>query len=300
MGGPLGGLSRVSARGGVSRGELAAAAASGAIAAVIVAVLVLFVLPPRRVEDPRAIAISRDLEDLKLQLRGVSDKVHELEAGAVATAASTATLMGTLTDQTATIATLRKDLTALSDASQRQWDDQAGIAAPALLGVAVVQLRTAIDRGLPFDWELVNLWGIAGRRPDAMTELARLTPMAATGVPTPQQIVALLQDMANRVDPPVSLIGNSLITIEWILGAGAGTAAENGALVRRVITVAQRGDYAAAARDLRTIGRDGAAAAEPVIAAMDRRAVAQAATTRLMAMARDGLAAQARATAATH
>jgi hypothetical protein len=274
----------------------AAAIGAGAVSAAVVGAALYFLLPPQRAEDPRLPAISRDVEELKQQVLAINDRLRTLDTGAVSAAETIQELKSTVRDQTAGLAAVQKGLSAQEEAAAHNRDEQSEIVAPALMGVAVVQLREAVDRGLRFDWELVNLWGVAGRQPEAAAELNRLTPLVR-GVQTERQIKDSLRLLAVRWDYGMNPLRTGINAAEWLVGIGSGTlntSSPNAALLYRAMTLMERDDYLGVSRELRKANGDLAGEVAPVITAVEARATALSACGRLMVIAKRALEAQAR------
>lgn len=288
---------RSHAAAGLAPAKLLAAAVGASVAAAIVAALALhFLLPPQKAEDPRVPALARDVDDMKQQLMAINDRLRTLDTGAVSAAETIQELRDGTARQVAALDAVRHELRAQADAASRSWEAQGAVATPALMGVAVVQLRQAIERGQRFDWEVVNLWGIAGNKREAAAELGRLTPLVR-GVSTNEQIQQALEALNPRWNYGLSGLQIGVSTADWLIGLGPGSVLagnQNVASIYRAVALVKRGDEAEAAHELRKVTGELASRTAPVIASLDARVAALGACGRLMLMAKEALAAQGR------
>jgi hypothetical protein len=167
------------------------------------------------------------------------------------------------------------------------------------LGVAVVQLRDRLEAGLPFDWELVNLRGIAGSDPALLTELDRLAALAKTGVVTQQQLVYGLQNLVARDGSAASLLQTGMLVASRVLGPKLiePPSGDYPVLLRAEARLAA-GDLANFLRQMQALSAPTAAAAKPLVAAARQRLDALQAVQTLQRAARGGLESQLRSVAA--
>jgi hypothetical protein len=275
------------------------AALSGAVAAAIVA-LVVSVFPLRSTDDPRTLQLIHDLGDLTTRVQALTDKARTLENEGVATSAT----VGTLDKRTAAagsdLEAIRTALGALTAEQQKTRGAMAGMNAPALFGVAVVQLRDRLEAGLPFEWELVNLRGIAGGDAALSAELDRLAPMAGTGIATQPQLLDAMQTLIAREGERSSLMQAGLGVVSRVLGPSVVSAPGNDAEVLSLASARlNAADLPNFLREMQGLSGPTAAAAHPLVAAAQRRMVAQEAAQALQRAARVGLQAQMRSAVTT-
>jgi len=194
---------------------------------------------------------------------------------------------------------LRTAVNAVAAAQHRAGIESAVVNAPALLGVAVVQLRDRLEAGLPFDWELVNLRGIAGSDPALLTELDRLAPMARTGVATQQRLAYALQNLAARDGSASSLVQTGMLLVSRVLGPKLiePPSGDSPVLLRAQARLAA-GDLANFLRQMQALSPPTAEAAKPLVAAARQRLEALQAVQTLQRAARGGLESQLRSVAA--
>jgi hypothetical protein len=279
---------------------LAALAGAMASAAVIVIAGGLWNFAGR--DDPRLPQLVNRTADLAQQVQGLTDKIRMLETEGVAAGETADRLDGRLQADRSDIAAIKVALEQLAAFNRLSRDVQAGVAAPALFGVATLQLRDAVDAGRRFDWELVNLRGIAGSDPAVLAMLDRLAPLALTGVATSEQLGRSLAALAlseNRRS------GSSLLTagfdvVSQVIGSArtASSATPNPQLLARASLRLMAGNLAGSAEDLQALSGRTAQEARPLIAAAQEAATAHDAVQTVVAAARNGLQKQLRAAVA--
>ncbi len=269
------------------------AALSGAVAGAVVAVAIgLF--PLRANEDPRTQQLVHDVGDLAAKVQTTTDKARNLETEAVATSQAVGAIDTRLTTAGGEIDAIRTTLSALTAEQQASKDTMAGVNAPALFGVAAIQLRERIEAGLPFDWELVNLRGIVGTDPDMLAELDRLAPMSATGVVTQPRLIEAMQTLAGR-QAGGSLLQAGIGAVSRMLGPNvAGPAATDSQVLSAALARLAAGDLPNYLREMQGLGPQAASDARPLIVAAQRRLVALTAVQSLLRSARAGLQTQLR------
>jgi hypothetical protein len=277
---------------------LGLAALAGAVAAAaVVAVVAGLGLTGR--DDPRLAVLQQRNAELAQLVQGLTDKMRALETGFVAADAAGAKLSARLQEHGAALGTVKADLEQLVAASRQSRDEQAGVSAPALFGVAVVQLRDALEAGRPFVWELVNLRGIAGTAPTLLAQLNRLAPLATEGVPTDEQLAVGLQVLkaSDSLSGRASLLNTGVQAFTRVFGnaTSAVPGVADPQLLQRAAVRLSAGDYDGTMRDLAALRGPVAREARTMIDGAQRRATAQDAVEFLSNAARDGLQQQMRA-----
>ncbi len=275
------------------------AALSGAAAAAMVA-LVVSVFPLRNNDDPRTLQLVHDLNDLGTRVQTLTDKTRIVETEDVAAAQTTSAIDKRLTAATVEVDAVRTALVALTAQQQRSGDVIAGVNAPALFGVAVIQLRDRIEAGLPFDWELVNLRGIVGSDQALLTQLDRLAPNSGVGVVTQQRLLDAMQALLARDGPRSTLVQAAFGVVSQVLGPNLVDQPGNDPVVlTRAMARLTAGDLANFVREMHSLNAPTATAARPLVAAAQQRLVALASVQTLLSAARAGLQTQLRSVAAT-
>ena len=270
------------------------AAAAGVLAALAVALAERFAIPPPRPEAARLEQVAHATSDLTDALQVQREKVRALENESVAATEATAQLDGRLKAERSDLATAQAMLARLA-ADLTVNGGQSGLSVAALFGVAVAQLRDAINAGRRFDWELVNVRGIVPDTPDLLSALDRLAPMAG-GVPTEEQLASSLSTLM-QIEAPrgseIPLVGRGIELVGRILGPTLGRpVAPDPELLARAAALLGRGDLAGSLVLLRSVDGDLAVAVRPLVAAAEKRADALAAVRILLDAARDRLSAQ--------
>jgi hypothetical protein len=275
------------------------AALSGAVAASVV-VLVVSVFPLRSNQDPRTLQVIHDLTGLTTRVQALADQTRTVETEDVAASQTISTIDHRLTSATDELNAVRTALSALTADQERRQDAMAGVNAPALFGVATVQLRDRIEAGLPFDWELVDLRGIVGGDPSLLAELDRLAPMSATGVVTQERLNEAMQTLLARDGPRSSLVQAGLGVVSRVLGPDlVSPPAAEPELLALAATRLYVGDLPNFVRLMQGLSGPTAVAARPVLTAARHRMVALDAVQRLLGTARANLQAQLRLVAAS-
>jgi hypothetical protein len=270
------------------------AALSGAVAASVV-VLVVSVFPLRSNQDPRTLQLLHDLTDLTARVQTLADRTRTVETEDVAASQTIGAIDHRLSSTTDELNAIRTALGTLTADQQQRRDAMAGINAPALFGVAAVQLRDRIEAGLPFDWELVDLRGIVGGDPGLLAELDRLAPMSITGVVTQQRLNDAMQVLLTRDGPRSSLVQASLGVVSRVLGPDLITPpAADAQLLGLAAARLSVGDLPNFVRLMQGLNGPTALAARPVLLAARQRMIALDAVQRLLGAARSGLQAQLR------
>ena len=270
------------------------AALSGAVAASVV-VLVVSVFPLRSNQDPRTLQLLHDLTDLSTRVQALADRTRTVETEDVAASQTISAIDHRLSSTTDELNAIRTALGTLTGEQQRRQDAMAGINAPALFGVAAVQLRDRIEAGLPFDWELVDLRGIVGTDPTLLAELNRLAPMSATGVVTQQRLNEAMQILLSRDGPRSSLVQAGLGVVSRVLGPDlVSPPAAEPQLLAFAAARLSAGDLPNFVRLMQGLSGPTALAARPLLVAARQRMIALDAVQHLLATARDGLQAQLR------
>jgi hypothetical protein len=271
------------------------AALSGAAAAALVG-LVLAVYPLRVNNDPRVDQLIADTSAVRSSVQTLTDKVRGLETEGVATSQASDMLTGQLKTTTGEVDAIKATLTALVVEQQNGKDLLANAGAPALFGVAVVQLRDRMEAGLPFDWELVNLRGIVGSEPALLAELDRLAPLSHTGVATHDRLLAMMQVLIARAGNGESLVQASLGAISRVLGPNlVNPPAGDPTVLSRAYGRLVVGDLANYLREMQGLTLPSANAARPVVEAAQQRLAALQSVQDLLRSARTGLQKQLRA-----
>lgn len=282
---------RISAR-ILGLGALAGTVAAAAVVAVAGLVLV-------GQDDPRLAVLQHRNVVLAQQVQGLTDKVRALETGFVAADAASGRLNARLQEHGAELRAVQASLEQLITASRQRIEEQAGVSAPALFGVAVVQLRRAIEAGRPFAWELVNLRGITGTAPSLVAQLNRLAPLAADGVPTDEQLALGLQAlrMNEGLSGRASLLSAGMQAFIRVFGNAPPDApgTSDPQLLQRAALRLSAGDYSSTLQDLVALRGPAADEARGMIEGAQRRATAQDAVDLLSMAARDTLQHQMRA-----
>lgn len=269
------------------------AALSGAVAGAVVAVAIgLF--PLRANDDPRTQQLVRDVGDLTAKVQTTTDKARNLETEAVATSQSVGAIDTRLTAASGEIDAIRTALSTLTAERQASKDTMAGVNAPALFGVAAIQLRERIEAGMPFDWELVNLRGIVGTEPTLLADLDQLAPLSATGVVTQPRLIEAMQTLVGR-QTGGSLVQAGIGAVSRLLGPSvAGPAATDSQVLSAALARLAAGDLPNYLREMQGLGPQAASDARPLIVAAQRRLVALTAVQSLLRSARAGLQTQLR------
>ena len=276
--------------------EMALPALAGAVVACFVTVGGIAWLAGR--DDPRLLQLTERNADLARQLHVHNDKLRLLETGSVAAGEVSDRLASGLTAQDAKISAVKATMDQIMAFSQLGRDEQAGISVPGLFAVAVLQLRDAVKAGRTFEWELVNLRGIAGQDVATLAQINRLAPLAANGVATDGQLVDDLRalNQAETQSGRASLLAAGIDTfarvLRNVLTSVAPTA--NPQLVTRASSRLEAGDYGGMARELAALSGAAARDARALVEATQRRAVAEDAVEILAAGAREGLRQQMR------
>jgi hypothetical protein len=270
------------------------AALSGAVAASVVA-LVVSVFPLRSNDDPRTSQLIHDLGDVTTQVQTLTDKSRTLETEGVAASLTVGALDKRTTATNGELDAIRSTLGVLAAEQQRSKDAQAGVNAPALFGVAAVQLRDRIEAGLPFDWELVNLRGIVGADATLLAELNQLAPMAGGGVVTQPRLLEAMQALVNREGDSASLMQVGIGVVSRVLGPNVVTPPGNDPqILARASARLNAGDLPNFVREMQGLSAPTANAARPLVVAAQRRMVALGAAQALLREARSGLQTQLR------
>lgn len=270
------------------------AALSGAVAASVV-VLVVSVFPLRSNQDPRTLQLLHDVTDLTARVQTLTDRTRTVETEDVAASQTISAIDHRLTSHTDELNAIRTALGALTADQQRRQDAMAGVNAPALFGVAAVQLRDRIEAGLPFDWELVDLRGIVGGDPSLLAELDRLAPMSAAGVVTQQRLNEAMQALLTRDGPRSSLVQAGLGVVSRVLGPDlVSPPAAEPQLLALAAARLSAGDLPNFVRLMQGLSGPTAVAARPLLIAARQRMIALDAVQRLLGAARAGLQAQLR------
>jgi TolA-binding protein len=277
---------------------VALAALAGAVAAAMVFVMFGGVMSLAGREDPRLAQLASRSADLAQQIQTLSEKIRTLDTEHVAIAEAGDRLDGQLTSDRSDIAAIKTSLQQLTELNRLSRDEQAGVVAPALFGVALVQLRDSIAAGRAFDWELVNVRGIVGRDPALLAQLERLAPLAAGGVQTKAQLargldgLTLAENQANQS----SVLSTGLAVVTRVLGTApkSAPATANPQFLVRASVRLTAGDFGGAAQDLSALVGPNASSARPLIEALKSRAVAQNAIETLQKAARAELQTQLR------
>ena len=173
-------------------------------------------------------------------------------------------------------------------------------AAAALFGVAVVQLRDAVEQGRPFDWELVDVRDIAGNDPVLLREIYRLAPLSG-GVATEndlrQAVLTLAQSETQRSARSLVQTGLEIFGRAFGPGGAATPANPNPGLLLQASARLDQRDAGGVVRDLRALTGDGLQTAQPLISAAETRAAALEAIEVLMEASRTRLQTQLRSAA---
>jgi hypothetical protein len=270
---------------------------SGALAAVIVVSLVaMFLL--RTHDDTRLVQMTHDAEDLSAHVQSLTDKIRTLETESVVTGQTTDTLGEQVKSSASEVNAIKAALTALVAEQQRASGAVGLVNAPALLGVAVVQLRDRIETGLPFEWELVDVRGIVGEQPLLVAETGRLLPMAKSGVVTQERLQSAMRGFSARDGSGVSYVQAGLSAVGRALGSNLVSPATNDTQVlARAQARLTAGDLLNFVREIQGLSHPTAEAARPLVEAVKQRLVAQQAVQSLLQAARTGLQGQLRAAA---
>ena len=276
---------------GIPVSVLGFAAAAGAVAATIV-VLVVTVFPWRAMLDPRVPQLMHDNADLTTLTRQLTEKLRALETATVAAGQTADAVTARLDTAAGDIDGLKAALGSIVVGMQRTRDAMAGVNAPALFGVGVVQLRDRLDAGQPFDWELVNLRGIAGTEPALVTELERLLPMARNGVLTQAQLLDAMQGLMARYGSSDSLLQSGLGAVSRALGATLMAEPNDAPILARAMARLTMGDLPNFIQAMQGLGTAATYDARPIIAAARQHLLAVQAVQTLAQAARAGLQAQ--------
>ena len=285
---------------------------AGALAAAMVVLAAREFLPPRPFDDPRLAQLVHQSGEFSEQLQSLTQKFRTLETEGVATAGAAEALSAQLAIQHTELGELTSTVRRVASGYDSDADGRRSGATAALFGVAVVQLRDAIELGRPFDWELVDLRGIAGHDPKLLRELYRLAPLAGDGVATAEQIrqglQALTQAEAQRSAPGIVQAGLDIFgrafgpTLAFAPTnanqGGANQAITNPALLQQASLSLDQDDAAGTLHALRALTGDSATAARVLVAAAEKRAVALDATAVLQDAARRRLQTQLRSATA--
>lgn len=275
------------------------AALSGAVAASVV-VLVVSVFPLRSNQDPRTLQLIHDLTGLTTRVQALADQTRTVETEDVAASQTISTIDHRLTSTTDELNAVRAALSALTADQERRQDAMAGVNAPALFGVAAVQLRDRIEAGLPFDWELVDLRGIVGGDPSLLAELDRLAPMSAMGVVTQERLNEAMQMLLARDGPRSSLVQAGLGVVSRVLGPDlVSPSAAEPELLTLAAARLYVGDLPNFVRLMQGLSGPTAVAARPVLTTARHRMVALDAVQHLLGTARASLQAQLRLVSAS-
>lgn len=262
---------------------------TGAAVAAVVGIM-LSLYPLRANDDPRLLQAVHDTGDLTAAVQGLSDKVRTLETESVSSSQAADGFDGRLKTATRDVSTIQTTLAALVAEQRHGSDALAGVNAPALFGVAAVQLRDRIESGLPFDWELVNLRAIAGSEPALLSNLDRLAPLAPSGVATPVRLLGAMQTLIGEAGPGASLVEAGLGVISKVVGPNL-VAPPTGdpVVLLRADTLLASGDLGGFIREMQALSPPMAVAASPVVAAARRRLMALDSANALLHSARVGL-----------
>ncbi len=285
---------------------------AGALAAAVVVLAARELLPPRPFDDPRLAQLVHQSGALSEQLQALTQKFRTLETEGVATASTADALSAQLAIQHTELGELTGTVQRVASGYDSDADGRRSGATAALFGVAVVQLRDAIELGRPFDWELVDLRGIAGHDPKLLRELYRLAPLASSGVPAAEQIrqglQVLMQAEAQRSAPGIVQAGLDIVgrvfgpTLASASGnanpSGTNQANVNPALLQQAALSLDQDDAAGTLQALRALTGDSATAARLLTTAAEKRAVALDATAVLQDAARRRLQTQLRSATA--
>lgn len=275
------------------------AALSGAIAAVVVVGIAAGLAGFTGRDDPRLAQITLRNADLTRDVQALTDKVRTLETGLVVSGDAGDRIAARQQADGSQINTIKASLDQLIAESRRNRDELAGVSAPALFGVAVVQLRNAITAGKPFAWELVNLRGIAGSAPAMLAQINRLAPLASEGVPSDEELSIAVRalNFNDALTGRSSLIATGMDAFTRVFGNAPATsmATFNQQLLARAALRLSAGDYTGATNDLAALRGSATGAARAVVDGARQRATAQDAVDILSIAARDGLQQQVRA-----
>jgi hypothetical protein len=190
---------------------------------------------------------------------------------------------------------IRSALGVMAAEQQRSRDTLAGVNAPALFGVAAVQLRDRIEAGLPFDWELVNLRGIVGNDAALLAELDKLTPMAGGGIVTQQRLLEAMQALVSREGDSSSLMQVGIGVASRVFGSNVVAPPGNDPqILSRASARLNAGDLPNFVREMQGLSAPTASVARPLVVATQRRMVALGAAQALLRVARTGLQTQLR------
>jgi hypothetical protein len=267
---------------------------SGAAAAAV-AVMLLSALPLRAHDDPRLAQVLHDTEDLSTHVQDLTDKVRTLETESVATGQTTDTLDGRLKSSTTEVDAIRATLAALVAEQQRSAGAIGFVNAPALFGVAVVQLRDRVDSGLPFEWEVVNLRGIVASNPPLVAELDRLVPMARFGVVTQDRLSSAMRGLVARDSSSASYVQAGLSAVSRALGSTlVGPPTNDAQTLLRAQARLAVGDLLNFVREMQALSPTTVEAARPLVDAAKQRIVATQAVMALARAGRTGLQSQLR------
>jgi hypothetical protein len=274
------------------------AALSGAVAASVVA-LVVSVFPLHINDDPRTLQLIHDVGDVTTRVDTLTAKTRTVETEDVAASQTLSTIDKRLASTQGELNAVQTALGALTDEQTRSRDAMAGVNAPALFGVAAVQLRDRIEAGEPFDWEVVNLRGLVGTDPALRGELDRLASISTTGVATQQQLTTGMQALISQTGGG-SLMEAGIGVVSRVLGPNLVTqVGTDPQVLSQAMARLEAADLANFLRSMQGLSAPTAAAARPVVLAAQRRLVALSATQTLLRAARTGLQAQLRAATTT-
>ncbi len=250
-------------------------------------------------EDPRLGQLAHRNADLTLQVRELADKLRILETGHVASEETSNKLAAALVANGGEIRVVKSSLDQLVAQTRLSSDEKAGVSAPALFGVAVLQLREAVQVGRRFDWELVNLRGIVGDDAALLAQITLLAPMAMNGVPTDQQLADDLRMVAARANPSGTALllttGINAFSRVFRNAPANVSASTNSRLLGEASSRLAESDYVGATRNLAALSGSVAWDARDLVEASRRRATAQNAVDILSRAAREGLEKQMRA-----
>ena len=276
----------------------ALAAASGAVAALVVVGIAVGIAGFIGRDDPRLAQLALRNADLSRDVQALTDKLRSIETGFVAAGEASDRIVVRQQADGAQINTIKASLGQLIEQNRSDRDSLAGVSAPALFGVAVVQLRSAITAGRPFAWELVNLRGIAGTAPAMLVQINRLAPLATEGVPGDEELAVAIRalNFNDALTGRSSLIASGMDAFTRVFGnaAVAPLASINQQLLARAGLRLSAGDYTGATNDLAALRGPAAGAARVVVDGARQRATAQDAVEILSTAARDGLQNQVR------
>jgi hypothetical protein len=274
------------------------AALSGAVAASVV-VLVVSVFPLRINDDPRTLQLIHDVGDVTTRVDTLTAKTRTVETEDVAAIQTLNALDKRLASTQGELNAVQTALGALTSEQTRSRDAMAGVNAPALFGVAAVQLRDRIEIGEPFEWELVNLRSLVGTDPALLAELDRLAPISTTGVATQQQLMTGMQALISQTGGG-SLVEAGLGVVSRVLGPNLVTqVGTDPQVLSQAMARLEADDLANFLRSMQGLSGPTAAAARPLVVAAQRRLAALTATQTLLRAARTGLQAQLRAATTT-